>query len=383
MRHARKRSTVSSASRPDKTSLERTLPRAAYVDDASFARERERIFHREWFLACREEQIEKTGDYRAIDVAGESVFIVRAKDGSLRAHYNVCRHRGSQLVGEESNGSFAGAIRCPYHSWTYELDGRLRTAPFLGEADGVFKDELSLHEVAVGVWGGFVFVNLSPERAREAGHTLADQLDGVPERLRRYPLSELRIGRTLRYEIAANWKGLLENYNECYHCAGVHPELCAIVPAFRVKGGAELDWERGIPHRDGANTFTFTGITERAPFKGLDDDERARHKGELLYPNCMLSLAADHVAAFTLIPRGPARTTIACDFLFDADEMAKPTFDASDAVDFWDLTNRQDWAICESVQRGMSSRVWEYGYYAPMESASLDIRRYVNERLGD
>jgi Rieske 2Fe-2S family protein len=374
---------VSSPSRPVKTSLEQTLPRASYVDESEFARERERIFVREWFFACREERVTNPGDYVAIDVAGESVFITRAKDGMLHAHFNVCRHRGSRLVAEESSGSLPGAIRCPYHSWTYELDGRLRTAPFLTEEDGVLKDELPLHAVDVDTWGGFVFVNLSLHSPQPARASLADQLDGVPARLQRYPLAQLRTGKTLHYDVAANWKVILENYNECYHCAGVHPELCAVVPAFRVKGGADLDWERGIPHREGANTFTFSGTTSRAQFAGLDEDERSRHKGELIYPNCMLSLSADHVVAFALFPRGPARTTIVCDFLFHPDEIAKSTFDPSDAGDFWDLTNRQDWAICESVQRGMTSRVWEHGFYAPMESWSLDMRRYINDRLGE
>jgi Rieske 2Fe-2S family protein len=121
----------------------------------------------------------------------------------------------------------------------------------------------------------------------------------VPERLRRYPLEALVVGRRLAYRVAANWKLVAENYNECYHCAGVHPELCRVVPAF-TRGGAGLDWERGIPHKDGAWTFTASGTSARAPFPGLDDDERTRHKGELLYPNLMLSLSADHVAAFTL-----------------------------------------------------------------------------------
>ena len=175
---------------------------------------------------------------------------------------------------------------------------------------------------------------------------------------------------------------MLENYNECYHCAGVHPELCRVVPAFKYRGGAELDWERGVPHREGTWTFTHSGTSTRAPFEGLSEDERTRHKGELIYPNFLLSLSADHVAAFTLWPHGPTRTTIICDFLFHPAEMAKPNFDASDAVEFWDLVNRQDWAICEGVQRGMRSRVFEFGYYAPMESYSLDIRRYIADRLG-
>jgi Rieske 2Fe-2S family protein len=103
----------------------------------------------------------------------------------------------------------------------------------------------------------------------------------------------------------------------------------------------------------------------------------------LLYPNLLLSLSADHVAAFILWPTGPTHTTITCDFLFDPAEMAKPGFDPSDAVNFWDIVNRQDWTICEGVQRGMRSRVFEHGYYAPMESWSLDIRRYVRDRIGD
>ena len=155
--------------------------------------------------------------------------------------------------------------------------------------------------------------------------------------------------------MAANWKVLAENYNECYHCGPVHPELCALIPAFR-HGGAGLEWEAGVPHREGAWTLTTTGTSARAPFPGLDDAERTRHKGELVYPNLLLSLAAEHVAAYSLRPRGPARTTVLCDLLFHPHEIASGRFDPSDAAELWDLVNRQDWAICESVQRGMSSR---------------------------
>ena len=136
-----------------------------------------------------------------------------------------------------------------------------------------------------------------------------------------------------------------------------------------------------MPHRDGAYTFTHSGTTRRAPFPGLDQDELTRHKGELVYPNLLLSLSCDHVAAFLLFPEGPARTRITCLFLFTEQEMAEESFDASDAVDFWDLVNKQDWAICESVQRGTGSRAHDHGYYAPMEDWNLDIRRYVLNRI--
>ena len=211
--------------------------------------------------------------------------------------------------------------------------------------------------------------------------SLADALGTGTERLARYPLSDLRLGSSITYEVDANWKVIVENYNECYHCGPVHPELCQIVPAFKLGGGHGLNWDDGVPHRDGANTFTASGTTDRAPFPGLSEAEQTHHKGELFYPNLMLSLSMDHVAAFYLWPQGAEHTRIQCDFLFHPDELVQPAFDGSDAVTFWDTVNQQDWRICESVQRGMRNRVFEHGYYAPMEDYSLDIRRYVREKL--
>lgn len=375
-----------------KSKLEVTLPKRFYFSEDIHAQEKERIFWREWFCAGREEQVANAGDYLVLDVAGESVLVVRGKDGALRAFYNVCRHRGSRLMPARSDepgsqeslgpdGTLASGIRCPYHAWTYALDGGLRTAPFLTEENEFFKDEFALYPVGLETWGGFVFLHLTPGELGASGRHLIAQLEGVPERLRRYPLTELRTARRIVYDVGANWKVIVENYNECYHCGGVHPELCDIVPDFKKAGGGDLDWENGIPHKDGAFTFSFSGKTSRPPFPGLSDEEKVRHKGELVYPNFMLSLSADHVAAFTLWPHGPLRTTVVCDFLFHPAAVANADFDPSDAVDFWDLVNRQDWAICENVQRGMDSRIFEYGYYAPMESWSLDIRRYIGERL--
>mgnify|MGYP001197290025 CR=1 FL=1 len=376
-----------------KSHLEATLTRAFYFSDDIYAREKDRIFFSEWFCAGREEQIPKPGDYLLAEVAGERIVVVRTKDGELRAHFNTCRHRGCQLVLHESAqpnatsgvgplGTFPGAIRCPYHAWTYTLEGDLRTAPYLNEDEGFHKEEFSLHAAGIQTWGGFFFLNLTPDEALARGHDLATQLGPIPERVKRYPLANLRTAHRIVYEVQANWKVILENYNECYHCAGVHPELCDIVPSFKKQGGGDLDWDRGIPHKDGAFTFTFSGTTRRAPFPGLSEDEKIRHKGELIYPNFMLSLAAEHVAAFTLWPRTPTHTTIACDFLFHPSEMAQPDFDPADAIEFWDLVNHQDWRICEGVQRGMQSKVFEFGYYAPMESMSLDIRNYIREHLG-
>jgi Rieske 2Fe-2S family protein len=363
--------------------MEPTLHRDRYVEADWYAKEVTGVFERQWFCVGREEEIREPGDHLVCEVVGESVIVTRTRDRGLSGYINLCRHRGSQLteaVGKPSQtepgptGTFKGSIQCPYHAWTYSFDGRLRAAPFLDEADGLHKEDLPLHHVGIETWAGFIWVHLYPEHAAP----IVGQFQESEGYLANYPLADLRTAARIVYPVGANWKAIVENYNECYHCGPVHPELVELVPAFRQRGGSELDWEQGIPHREGAWTFTASGTSNRAPFPGLSADEQERHKGQLVYPNLMLSLSADHVAAFTLWPHGPDRTTVVCDFLFHPDEMTKAGFDPSDAVGFWDMVNRQDWKICESVQRGMTSRRFTTGFYAPMEDYSMDIRRYLD-----
>jgi glycine betaine catabolism A len=369
--------------------LEPTLPTFWYRRAAVYALEQERIFFREWLCVGREEELPRPGAHRVLDVCGQSIVLVRNAEGALRAFYNVCRHRGARLCSPSGadqaavglavkGGVSSGMIICPYHAWTYDLDGQLLRAPHLAREAGFDASQVQLYPVLVECWGGFVFLNLTPAEAKP----FVDTVGGARERLVRYPLAELRIAKTIRYEVAANWKLLCENYNECYHCGPVHPELCRIVPAFRENGGANLDWERGIPHREGADTFTISGTSTRRSFPGLNDDEQVRHKGELIYPNLFLSAAREHVTAFILQPTGPEHTRIDCHFLFEPHEMARPGFDSSDTVDFWHLVNRQDWNICELVQAGIAARVHKVGVFSAMEDWNLDIRRYVSERIG-
>ncbi|MFC6237641.1 aromatic ring-hydroxylating oxygenase subunit alpha [Longivirga aurantiaca] len=368
--------------------LQEALPREHYVDAALHERERTAVLLREWTCIGRLDDLGLTAPgtrdllperLAVVDLHGESVLVTTDTGGALHGHYNVCRHRGSQVVPVEPGASVAPcaarSLRCPYHSWTYGLDGSLLHAPHTDGVD-LDRDAFRLHPVGAAAWGGWLWLHGAPDEATD----LLEALAPVPERVRRYPLDTLVLGRRLRYEVAANWKVVAENYNECYHCGPVHPELVRLVPAFG-GGGQHLEWEDGVPHREGAWTFTMSGTTDRAPFPDLDEHERVRHKGELVYPNLLLSLSAEHAAAFVLRPRAVDRTEVVCDLLFAPDEAAKPTFDPSDAEELWDLTNKQDWAICESVQRGMSSRAYRQGWYAPMEDASLDIRRWLLPRL--
>ena len=351
--------------------MEAALPREHYVDPDMFAREREMLRH-EWTCVGRLDDLglDQPDRVAVIDFYGESVLVTRDAKG-LHAHANVCRHRGAQLMPADAPPCGAKALRCPYHSWTYALDGSLMHAP---HADDIDPADFSLTSLAADTWGGWLWVAESPRT------TLLEQLGPIPDRVKRYPLAELTLGLRFAYDVAANWKVIAENYNECYHCGPVHPELSRLVPAF-AGGGRDIPWEDGVPHREGAWTFTMSGTTDRAPFPDLDEHERVRHKGELVYPNLLLSLSAEHAAAFVLTPLSVDRTRIVCDLLFHPSETTKDTFDPSDAGDLWDLVNRQDWAICESVQRGMSSRYFTGGWYAPMEDDSLDIRRWLLSRL--
>ncbi|MCH1493564.1 MAG: aromatic ring-hydroxylating dioxygenase subunit alpha [Luminiphilus sp.] len=359
--------------------LEKTLPRASYLDPRAHESEMTAIFRPGWVCAGRSEQLPDAGSYQALRLGNESLLLVRDEAGNLRGFYNVCRHRGAELVAMPDTamryGQFSRTVTCPYHAWSYRFDGSLRGAPHIAVEPGA----TALHPIAVDEWGGFVFVRLDDRR----GEPLLQALGAGTDRIANYPLADLRIGHSIDYRVCANWKVILENYNECYHCGPIHPELCDLVPAFRQQGGNNLNWDDGVPHREGAMTFTATGTTQRDPFPGLSDNEKTHHKGELFYPNLMLSLAMDHVAAFYVWPETVAETRVRCDFLFHPTAMEQDNFDPLDAVTFWDLVNRQDWQICESVQRGMQNSVFEHGYYAPMEDYSLDLRRYVADCLND
>ncbi len=358
--------------------LEKSLDRSTYVDDATWIIEKRKVFAANWFCVGRHEQVgSDSGSYKLFDLQGENVLIVRGSDGLLTAFVNICPHRGTELVdstdASSAHGCFGAVIRCPYHNWTFNIDGSLRGAPYLDPTEA---DEAKLLQLELELWGGFIFV-----RQISGGASLQESLAEISHRVKNYPLSELIVGRSITYEVAANWKVIEENYNECYHCGPVHPELCDLVPSFRAGGAANLDWDRGIAHRDGAYTFTKTGTTSRRPFAGLSESELVNHKGDLVYPNLFLSLSCDHVASFVLWPKGPAHTTVICDFLFHPSEIVKTDFDPSDAAEFWDVVNLQDWKICERVQRGMMSKFFTQGSFAPMETPSLDIRNWWREQM--
>src|SRR5438094_2608484 len=208
----------------------KSLPQRYFISPEVFAQEQERIFSRQWVLVGHQSAIAQPGDYFISEVANESLIVVRGKRGEIRGFYNVCRHRGSRLI-ENRNGQLSAAIQCPYHAWTYALDGRLIGAPHMDDVPGFNKTEYSLHPVNVGLWEGFIFVNLADASAQRGGYiSLNEWFVPLTGKFSRWNLPALRPAKRIEYDVRANWKLIFQNYSECYHCPGVHPELSKISP---------------------------------------------------------------------------------------------------------------------------------------------------------
>lgn len=342
------------------------LPGRDYHDPSVWQRERETVFQRSWFCVGRAEEIERPGDYLARDVAGTGVLVVRGKDGVVRAFYNVCRHRGTVLC-DEGVGSTKGAFSCPYHNWVYDLEGRLIGTPNVRDTEDFDRSRYPLRSVACDEWEGFVFVHLGPD-PQPLLDQLADEPDG-PLEYERYHVGELRLGRRIEYEVRANWKIIHDNFNECLHCPGVHPELSNLVPMYRK--GMVFDPDRpdlGATLDDGYSTFTLSGTSSLPILPDLTDLDRRTYWGYSVFPNVMMNLVSTGAMVYTLYPRGPALTTIVSEYLFRPESVDAPDFDCSDMVDFLDLVSVQDWAVCERAQRGVGSPGFVQGVYPPQDA---------------
>lgn len=351
-----------------------TLPAKYYTDPEIFHSEMERFFFRRWIHAGRTEQIAKPGDYFLCDVLGESVIVTRDQEGEVRALFNVCRHRGTRMC-TESAGTFDGRIRCPYHGWTYSLDGKLISAPHMGSDFSRF--DYPLHSAACDIWDGHIFLNFAANRS-----PLSAQLGELPEKFAAWRMGELKLHKRIVYDVKANWKLIVSNYNECLHCPLVHPRLNRLTDYLGADNQQPTpDYIGGsMGFKPGAETMTFDGIRRREYLPGLNAEQRAMVCYYAIYPNFLLSLHPDFMMTHTLWPKAVDRTEIVCEFHFDPREMAKPDFVAEDAIDFWDQTNREDWRISELSQLGISSRAYTPGPYSPREELLHAFDLLVREK---
>jgi Rieske 2Fe-2S family protein len=366
----------------------RTLPARFYTDPAIFRAEIERFFARMWVCAGRADQIPSAGDYflRNVVVAvggpppsgGASVIVTRGDDGAIRAFYNVCRHRGTRLC-TEASGQFAGSIQCPYHSWTYALDGSLLGAPHMDEVPHFRREEHPLRQIPCDTWDGHIFLTLN-----EQAPPLAEQLAELRSKFRPWGMQDLRLGRRIVYDVRANWKLIIQNYNECLHCPNLHPALNRLShylsgenePLRATYMGGRMDL------RPGVETLSMDGTCPRAFLPGLPADDRRRVYYYAIFPNLLLSLHPDYMMTHTLWPQAPDRTINICEWHFHPAELAKPGFSADDAIEFWDMTNRQDWHVCELSQAGISSRGYQPGPYSNREDLLYAFDRFILRELG-
>jgi glycine betaine catabolism A len=353
---------VAAVRRPYRSATQ--LPPRVFHDPRVYAHEQRQWFGQDWLCVGRAEDVAAAGEYLLAEPAGQGVIVVRGRDGALRAFHNACRHRGARLLDEE--GCALERIRCPYHAWSYDLTGALRTAAYTKGLEGFEPAANGLLPVRCATWQGLVFVSLG------AGGTLAEHLGDLAATLGRFDLGALRRARRISYDVAANWKVIAENYSECYHCAGVHPQLNRLSP---YDSGADFaaqgDWKGGwMDLAAGVRTMSTDGQRAgRDPLPGMSTVDARRVYYFLVWPNLLLSLHPDYLMTHQVWPLAPGRSTVHCDWYFAPEAIAAPGFDPGGVIDFWDLTNRQDWAVCESQQRGTASPAYVPGRYSELEDA--------------
>ena len=340
----------------------RMLPRAAYVDPAVFEWEQRNIFSG-WICVGHADDLDGVGTQRAVGTGANGVLLVHGDDGVIRAFANTCRHRGHELLACGESAKRRGIV-CPYHSWSYRLDGRVRNAPGFTDTDGFEPEKFGLAELRLVNWHGWLFTDPSGEDADFSEHVA-----GLEQVVGPYRPEDLTIVDRHSYELATNWKVIAENYQECYHCSTIHPELSRISPP---TSGENLElagsWMGGwMSIIEGAETMSLTGKSGGVAIQGLSEHELRSVMYLVGYPNLLVSLHPDYVMTHLMTPLAVDRTHVECAWAFPKDVAAQPDFDPSYAVDFWDLTNRQDWAACESVQRGLSSPHARPGPLAPDE----------------
>jgi Rieske 2Fe-2S family protein len=361
------------------TSGTKTLPQRYFISPKVFAEEEEKIFSKQWLLVGHQSQIADAGDYFLVSVppssdygaTKESLIITRDKSEVIHGFYNVCRHRGTRL--KEDTCGHAATIQCPYHAWTYGLNGRLIGAPHMDDVPGFDKGLYSLRTVNLALWEGFIFINLD-----ENAMPLEEWFAPLNGKFSHWNMSILRPTKRIEYDLRANWKLMFENYSECYHCPGVHPMLAKVSPYDSAQNDlSEGPFLGGFMRINKGAGLTMSG---KACAVKIDHEQEQEQENLVFYysvfPNMLLSLHPEYVMVHQLWPKSPERTLIVCDWFFHPDAFNRPDFKPDDAIEFWDMTNKQDWHVCELSQQGIASRAYEPGPYSSRESIPAAWDRY-------
>ncbi|MEU8268636.1 aromatic ring-hydroxylating dioxygenase subunit alpha [Sphaerisporangium sp. NPDC049002] len=365
------------------SSLLATLAGGLYADENVFALEQQRIFESMWFCVARADDLGRPGAFRTVQVGRENLIVSRARDGSIRAFLNVCRHRGARICTEES-GEVRRAFQCAYHAWTYDLEGKLIAAPNLTKMPDIDRVEYGLVNVHVREWIGYVWVCL----ADEPPSFEEDVLGAVVTRLgdlasiENYGIENLKVGRRIVYDVRANWKLIVENFMECYHCATIHPELTEVLPEFADGYAAQYFVGHGATFGSGIEGFTVDGSPGVDRIPGVSDEQDRRYYAITIKPQVFVNLVPDHAIVHRMFPLSADRTVVECDWLF-LPEVVDGGKDLGPSVELFHKVNVQDFDACERCQPAMSSRAYANGgVLVPSEHHIADFHDWVAGKLG-
>ncbi|MEW1720205.1 aromatic ring-hydroxylating dioxygenase subunit alpha [Streptomyces sp. NPDC093109] len=368
---------------PPVPSLIPTLPGAAYTDPGIFRQEQEKIFESLWFCAVRSADLAAPGAFRTVRIGRESVLVTRSRTGGLRAFLNVCRHRGARLCTEES-GQVRRNLQCPYHAWTYDLDGKLIAAPNLVRMPDVDRVAYGLIPVRLREWLGYAWLCLAedPPSFEEQVMGAAVERLGDAASIERYRTEGLSLGRRISYDVRANWKLIVENFMECYHCATIHPELTDVLPEFAEGFAAQYYVGHGAEFAEEARGFTVDGSEGFGRLPEVSDDQDRRYYAITVKPQVFINLVPDHVIVHRMFPLAVDRTVVECDWLY-APEVVASGADVSKSVELFHRVNAQDFEACERTQPGMDSRAYRAGgVLVPSEHHIGAFHQWVTDRLG-
>jgi len=365
-------------------SLISTLPGSTYIDEGVFVAEQERIFEKMWFCAVRSADLTKAGSFKTVQIGRESIIISRNRKGEIRAFFNICRHRGVKLCMEET-GTAERSFQCPYHAWTYDLDGKLIAAPNLTKMPDIDRHEYGLVKAHVREYLGYVWVCLAeepPSFEEDVMGAIEERLGDV-HKIDGYDVANLSLGRRITYDVKANWKLIIENFMECYHCATIHPELTEVLPEFADGLAAQYFVGHGAEFGDNIKGFTVDGSEGLDVIPGVAEDQDRRYYAITIKPTVFVNLVPDHVIIHRMFPLAADRTIVECDWLY-LPSVVESGKDVSASVELFHRVNQQDFDACERTQPGMHSRIYaKGGVLVPSEHHIGAFHNWVMDLVGD
>lgn len=350
------------------------LTREELISQSTFDLETQLVFSKHWICIGRVEEhvadFEQACFFRTVQIGDYELIVVSTKQREFRAFHNICRHRGTRLLDETSGVLPNSCMTCPYHAWTYDVEGQLIGAPNMGGFEEFRRQEFGLQEVACVDWGGFLFVHLSAPKS-----AFATDFAAIMTRLRDWQLDDLQLVSRIDYAVEANWKMLFQNYSECYHCPTVHPSLNRLTPYRSATNDLEEGPILGGPMQlsEGCETVSVDGLKIAEPMGSLNEQQKREVYYYTVFPNCFFSAHPDYVMVHSLERLTTSRTAVHCYFLM---ERGYELNSIERAMRQWDEINRQDWRVCELTQRGVQSPAYQPGPYSPLESMVAAFDRH-------